>query len=179
MRCMRGLTLLELLVAMAIAGALLVVAVPAWSAAVARAHAESARVVLFASLTRAINHATATGVEVVLCPGTSSGCRDTVDWSDGWLAYADLDGDRRRDPDETLLDQRAALEEDVHLRSTAGRKRIVVHPGGGTSGSNATFTLCDPHARTKAVTLVLANSGRLRPAAAKPAAALACRQPLP
>jgi type IV fimbrial biogenesis protein FimT len=176
---MRGLTLLELLVGLLVASVLLAIAVPAWSAAVARAQAESARVVLFASLTRAINHATATGVEVVLCPGAPTGCRDTVDWSSGWIAYADLDGDRRRGPGETLLDHRAAFEDEVHLRSTAGRKRIIVHPGGGTSGSNATFTLCDAHARTRAVTLVLANSGRLRPAAAKPAAAQACQREIP
>ena len=70
MQRQRGLTLLEMVVALVVTSLLLGFAIPAWSAAVARAHAESARVVLFDSLTRAINHATATGVEVVLCPGS-------------------------------------------------------------------------------------------------------------
>ena len=178
MRRPRGFTLIEMVVSLVVASLLLAFAIPAWSAAVARAHAESARVVLFQSITRAINHATATGVEVVLCPGTPDACRDSPDWSGGWMAYADLDGDRRRDPAETLLDVRPALHRDMHLRSTKGRKRIVVRPNGGTSGSNATFTLCDAKGHTRAVTLVLANNGRLRPDEAGPAAAEACRQRL-
>ena len=179
MQRQRGLTLLEMVVALVVTSLLLGFAIPAWSAAVARAHAESARVVLFDSLTRAINHATATGVEVVLCPGSAGTCRESFDWSGGWLAYADLDGDRRHDPVEPLLDRRPALGDDVHLRSTRGRKRIVVRPNGGTAGSNATFTLCDARGRTRAVTLVLANSGRLRPDHAGPEAARACMQDLP
>ena len=53
MQRQRGLTLLEMVVALVVTSLLLGFAIPAWSAAVARAHAESARVVLFDSLTTA------------------------------------------------------------------------------------------------------------------------------
>ena len=158
----RGFTLIEALIALAVTGFLLAVAVPAWSGALEAAHATSARAVLLDSLTRSISHAALTGSEVVLCPGDAGGCRTSIDWSHGWIAYADIDGDRRRDANETLLYRQPALTGRVHLRSTVGRIRLVFQPNGGNAGSNATFTLCDGRGAARAATLVLANDGRLR-----------------
>src|SRR5690606_2521841 len=125
----------------------------------------------------AMRHATVTGSEVVVCPGGGDGCRDTYDWSAGWLAWADLDGDRRVDPSEALLREVPALAGEVHLRTTPGRRRLVLHPhGGAAAGTNATFTLCDGRGTAKAVALVLASSGRLRAAKPDPAAAEACME---
>jgi len=170
----RGFTLIEALIALAAAGFLLCVAVPAWSGALEAAHATSARAVLLESLTRSISHAALTGSEVVLCPGDASGCRNSIDWSRGWIAYADIDGDRRRDANETLLYSQSALTGRVHLRSTSGRTRLVFQPNGGNAGSNVTFTLCDGRGAARAATLVLANDGRLRAGTPTPLAAQAC-----
>jgi type IV fimbrial biogenesis protein FimT len=170
----RGFTLIEALIVLAVAGFLLCVAVPAWSGALEAAHATSARAVLLESLTRSISHAALTGSEVVLCPGDAGGCRNSIDWSRGWIAYADIDGDRRRDANETLLYSQSALTGRVHLRSTAGRTRLVFQPNGGNAGSNVTFTLCDGRGAARAATLVLANDGRLRAGTPAPLAAQAC-----
>jgi type IV fimbrial biogenesis protein FimT len=170
----RGFTLIEALIALAVAGFLLGIAVPAWSGALEAAHATSARAVLLESLTRSISHAALTGSEVVLCPGDAGGCRNSIDWSRGWIAYADIDGNRRRDANETLLYSQSALTGRVHLRSTAGRTRLVFQPNGGNAGSNVTFTLCDGRGAARAATLVLANDGRLRAGTPTPLAAQAC-----
>ena len=50
----------------------------------------------------------------------------------------------------------------------------MVHPTGGNAGSNVTFTLCDRRGEAAAVTLVLANTGRLRAGTPKAAAARGC-----
>ena len=170
----RGFTLIEAMIAMVVVGILLGIAVPAWSGALEAAHATSARVALLGSLTRSINHATLAGSEVVLCPGDVGGCRDSIDWTGGWIAYADIDGDRRRSPRETLLDRQPPLAGNVHLRSTVGRTRLVFQPNGGNAGSNVTFTLCDGRGVGRAATLVLANDGRLRAGKPTAAAAQAC-----
>ena len=174
LRSIRGFTLIEALIALAVTGFLLAVAVPAWSGALEAAHATSARAVLLDSLTRSISHAALTGSEVVLCPGDASGCRTSIDWSRGWIAYADIDGDRRRDANETLLYSQPALTGRVHLRSTLGRTRLVFQPNGGNAGSNVTFTLCDGRGAARAATLVLANDGRLRGGTPTALAARAC-----
>lgn len=171
-----GFTLIEAVIALAVASVLVGTAVPAWTGASEAARASSAQAALLASLLQSVNHAALTGSEVVLCPGDATGCRDTADWSGGWIAYADLDGDRVRSPNETLLHAEPALSGQVRLRSTAGRKRLVFQPNGGNAGSNVTFTLCDGRGAARATSLVLANDGRLRAGQPSDAAAQACVQ---
>jgi type IV fimbrial biogenesis protein FimT len=173
-----GFTLVEALIALGVVALLVGVAVPAWSSASESAHAGAAQAALFESLVGAIDHAALTGSEVVLCPGDASGCRDSFDWSHGWVAWADLDGDRARDPGEALLQAHPALGGAVHLRSTSGRRRLVFQPNGGNAGSNVTFTLCDGRGPAQARALVLANDGRLHASPATTAAAAACMLPL-
>lgn len=169
-----GFTLIEAVIAMAVTAILACIAVPAFGSAAAAAHATSAQGALLVSLTESISHAAITGSEVVLCPGDAGGCVDTIDWSGGWVAWADIDGNRTRGPNETLLHTQSALGSKVHLRTTAGRKRLVFQPNGGNAGSNVTFTLCDGRGADKAVTLVLANDGRLRAGKPTQTAADAC-----
>jgi type IV fimbrial biogenesis protein FimT len=170
----RGFTLLEALIAMAVVAILACVAVPAWSSAREAAHKGSAQAALLESLMAAVSHAALTGSDVVLCPGDPSGCRATTDWSHGWVAFADIDGDRTRDPSDTLLKATGPLGGKVHLRTTSGRMRLVFQPNGGSVGSNVTFTLCDGRGPARAATLVMANDGRLRTGAPTAEAAIAC-----
>jgi type IV fimbrial biogenesis protein FimT len=172
----RGFTLIEAMITLTIATLLIGVAVPACSAAIESAHATSTKADLVATLTRSITHAAMAGSEVVLCPGDASGCRNSSDWSQGWIAYADTDGNRQRGPNETLLQAEPSLAGRVHLRSTPGRVRVVFQPNGGNAGSNITFTLCDGRGAAMATTLVLANDGRVRAGTPTAAAAAACVQ---
>lgn len=158
-----GFTFMEAITAMLIASVLVAVAVPAMADARSVAHAKAARAALLESITQSIAHSALTGSEVVLCAsGDGIACSGQPEWSGGWLAYADLDGNRERTDGETLLRRQQALDGGVHLRSTAGRTRLIFRPNGGNVGSNVTFTLCDRRGPDKAVTLVMANNGRLR-----------------
>lgn len=170
----RGFTLIEAIICLTIGTLLLILAIPTFTSALARADASAARSALLASLTQAINHSALTGTEVVLCPGDQQGCRDTFDWSDGWIAYADLDGNRKRDPRDTLLDIKSGVSDRVRLLTSTGRRRLVFQPNGGNAGSNVTFTLCDLTKHARAQSLVLANNGRLRATTAAPTRARKC-----
>jgi type IV fimbrial biogenesis protein FimT len=173
-RTKAGFTLVETLVCLAIAGVLLCVAGPACADLVQRSHAAAARAALLDSILQAVRHSALTGGEVVLCPGGDTGCVPGSDWSGGWIAYADTDGDRVRDTAEPLLRVVPALASGVRLVTSAGRKRLVFQPTGGNAGSNATFTLCDRRGARSAVSLVLSNGGRLRAGKPAPAAARRC-----
>lgn len=157
-----GFSLIEAIVCLAIGSLLLCVAVNVCKSTLARVDASAARAALLSSLTEAVHHSAMTGTEVVLCPGSITGCRNSFDWSGGWIAYADIDGDRRWDAGETVLREQPALSYRVRLLSSTGRRRLVFHPTGGNTGSNVTFTLCDTRGAEKSVTLVMANDGRLR-----------------
>jgi type IV fimbrial biogenesis protein FimT len=165
---------MEAMIVLAVASLLLCIAVPACAGLLARSRAAAARAALLASLTQAVRHAAVTGTEVVLCPAKGQDCRNDWDWSGGWIAYADIDGDRRHDAGETLLHVEPPLAGGVHLLTSKGRKRLVFQPSGGNAGSNVRFTLCAGRGALGAVALVLANDGRLRSGKPTAVAAQAC-----
>ena len=169
-----GFTLLELLIALIVLGLLFGVAVPAWGHAVARVHATSARTAITATLFDAQRNATVLGREVVVCPASGDACDGGNDWSHGWIAFVDANGNRLRDGTEPVFDRTPALPEDVRLTGSAGRPRLVFQPYGGNAGSNITFTLCDRSGPDDARALILSNGGRLRAERPTPAAATAC-----
>lgn len=174
-RSVNGFTLIEAVVAMTAAAILLAVAVPAWSHAVAAANAGSVRADLAASLLDAVRHSAIAGTEVVVCPvSTSAQCSGSTNWDGGWMAFADINGNRSPDANETRLVAGKALPGNVHLRTTAGRTRLVFQPNGSNAGSNVTFTLCDSRGIESATTLVLSNAGNLHAGKPTPAAAWAC-----
>ena len=178
MRRTRGFTLIEAVIAMSALSILAGIALPALHDAGEAARSGVAKGALLESWLGAVSHAAATGSEVVLCPGDANGCRGGIEWSGGWIVFADLDGDRTRSANETLLKTGDPLPGKVHLRSTVGRTRIVFQPNGGNAGSNVTFTLCDGRGATKATTIVLSNSGGLRAGTPTPEAAQACMVPM-
>ena len=173
-----GVTLLELMIAVAAVATLAAIAVPRYTAAREATRSGAAHQALVGSLMAAASHAASTGAEVVLCPGTLHACRATHDWSGGWVVFADLDRDRVHDPFETVLRRVAPLGGKAHLRSTAGRTRLVFQPNGSAAGSNVTFTLCDGRGPKRATSLVMDNAGRLRAATPTDAAATACMAPI-
>jgi type IV fimbrial biogenesis protein FimT len=174
-RPVKGFTLIEALVVIAVAAILLAIAVPAWSHARAAANAGAVRAELAVSLLEAVRHSSIAGTEVVVCPASSSGlCSGSTNWDSGWIAFADINGSRAPDPNETRLTGGKALPDDVHLRTTSGRTRLVFQPNGGNAGSNVTFTLCDSRGAKSATTLVLSNAGDLRPGQPTDAAAWNC-----
>ena len=176
MRRHAGFTLIETVIVMSVVSILAGIALPVLRDAGESARSGAAKGVLLEAWLGAVSHAAAAGSEVVLCPGDASGCRTSVDWTPGWIAFADLDGNRTRSPNETLLHASGALGGKVRLRSTSGRTRIVFQPNGGNAGSNITWTLCDGRGADAASTIVVSNAGRLRAGTPTAAVAQACMQ---
>ena len=175
----RGFTLIEAVICLVVAAILFGIAVGTWTEAAARVQSNAARNTMLASIETASRHALVAGSEVVMCPGKrDSGCSDSYDWSGGWIAFADIDGDRTRDPIDTLLCDEGPLDHRVRLLTSPGRRRLVFQPNGGNAGSNATFTICDTRGPADAEALVLANNGRFRSGRPKEAIRRECARRL-
>lgn len=173
-RTQRGFTLLDLLIALTILGIVFGIALPALDNAVARVRAGAVRSALTVTLFDAQRHATVLGREIVVCPAEAGQCVGGRDWSRGWIAFVDSDGDRLRGPGDTLIRREQALASGQRLLGSVGRPRVVYQPNGGNAGANLSFTLCDRRGVDAAQALILSNGARLRHARADPAAAAAC-----
>lgn len=172
----KGFSLTEMVTSLLVLGLLASLAVAAAERATAAGHAAAERVALTEGVMLALRQSAIAGDDVVLCASLGgSECTGGDDWSAGWIAFQDADGDRVRDAGERLLRRHAALDPHVHLRSSTGRTHIVFQGyQGASAGSNVTFTFCDSRGAEAATTLVLANSGRFRTAAATAAQAALC-----
>ena len=156
-----GMTLPELLVTLAVA-AILVVGGTEWLPRVVQQSRMVTEVNRFtAALHLARSEAIKRDRRVVLCPSRDSDhCGSSLDWPTGWLLFAS--DDRERDPSEPLLQAGTLMGSGISLRSGSQRSRIVYYPDGSSGGSNATFTFCDRHHRTRPRVICLSNTGRPR-----------------
>jgi len=157
-----GITVIELMFALAIAATLFGFATSSVSAMVNAAHTSSGFSSLLASLTRARSIAANAGVEVVLCPSNDgSSCAEGFHWENGWIAFQSMHGRSERESDDPILLQQGALPPKVHLATTAGRTRIRFQSSGGNVGSNVTFTFCDGRGAKAAQAYAMSNAGNL------------------
>lgn len=160
----RGITLVELITTLALAGVLLVVTLPVWSELVDRSQVTAAANQLLTALRYARSAAVTRNRMIGLCPSDDgrhcSG--DPFGWQRGYLVFEDRDGDRRRADGEPLLRVQDQLPPGMHLRSTAGRPAIRFGPDGAAWSTNTTFSLCLGEQQATHRAVVLLGTGRAR-----------------
>lgn len=167
-RPLTGFTLVESLVALAVAAILLMGAVPAMLQLLASNRIATEVNSLTAHLQLARSEAIKQRHRAVLCPSADGRrCLGSRDWDRGYMVFVDQDADRRRDRDETVLRFRALAEGDIRL-DAGRRKSLAYQPTGLAPGSNVTFTICDPGDRVAPRAVVVSNTGRPRVATTHP-----------
>lgn len=88
-----GFTLIELMVVVTIAGILLAVSVPAFQDVINRAVVNSQARTLLAAVNYTRSEAIRRNSDVTLCASTDGSDCNGGDWSEGWLVFADNNGD--------------------------------------------------------------------------------------
>jgi len=160
----RGLTLVELIITLAVAGICVAVVVPSWSAFTQSSRVTTTANQLLTHLRYARNEAVNRNSPVSLCPSddgtTCSGAADG--WQRGYIVFADNDGNRRRSANEPLLQTQGAQPGQLQIHSTQGRPAVRYRPDGAAWSTNTTFSIClgDDTGSNRAV--VLYGSGRAR-----------------
>ncbi len=157
----RGFTLVELLVTLSVASILLSVGVPSYRGFVQ----DSLLVAQSNSFTSAIALAKSEAIKrssrATICPSTNgTSCTGAGVWSNGWLVFADPNGNGAVDGGEEILHVGAALSGSNTLSSA--QTRVTFTANGFSMGFNGTFTLCDSRGATYSKAIVLNNQGRLR-----------------
>ncbi|WP_084188932.1 GspH/FimT family pseudopilin [Salinisphaera hydrothermalis] len=125
----RGFTLLELMVTLAVAVVLLTIAIPSYRSVVTRNSLATNVNDLVGSLNYARSEAVGRGTTVYVCASRNqSSCRDDGVWSDGWIVYAPA-------PDAT--DTSPATDNILRVHGATGSGFTLTANGGAPLSFNA------------------------------------------
>lgn len=163
MRHIRGMTLMELLVALGVAAIILGIALPAFSGLRERTQLAGVRHQLTASLMAARGRAVTRRMPVSLCPSVDGlRCQVGTDWSAGWIIFEDAA--RTGQPADAMhvLRRFDALPGNLALASSVGRRLVRFQSDGRASGTNISLRLCSRSHRRLLAAIVVNNSGRAR-----------------
>jgi len=161
----KGVTLIELLVALAISSILFGIALPGISSVMATNRLTSQINLLSASIAYTRSIAIKRNQTAVICKSTNGvECNVKAKWEDGWLIYVDSDGDRTLDTDmgDQVLHVQAALTATTLRYKAFGPRGYIAYRPDGFTLTNGTFTLCVKDKPEIKKALILSKSGRLR-----------------
>ncbi len=164
----QGLTLVELLVALALVALLVGLGVPGLGDLIASSRVKATATRFMGHVNMARTEAIVRGQRVVLCPSRDgAGCLADGLWHAGWLMFVDRDGDREHAVDEPLL-QAAGPATAVRLVTSRMRRRLVFQPTGLSPASNGTYTVCSLRPATAPLAVIVSNTGRARLSRVRP-----------
>lgn len=136
----QGFTLIEFLVTMAIAALLMFVAVPGFYGIIQNNKIVTMTNKLSATFNFARSEAIRIGANVSVCPAANaalSSCGGAANWANGWIVFADPDGNNAIDSSNDILKVNEALPVGTSVTASAAR---VTYDASGFVSSNA-FTI--------------------------------------
>ncbi|MCS6944633.1 MAG: GspH/FimT family protein [Sutterellaceae bacterium] len=163
---LRGLSLVELLVVLAIFAVLLGIGVPSLHNYVASSRLSSAASEFFAALNFARSEAMRRQARVVIA---HNGVAHSRDWTAGWRMFVDTNANDQLDAGEEIIRQGGALAPPLTLFGSASFANTIGFDSSGrlTHAGGGSFVLCygpvlvaDGQARSRAV--IVNVSGRVR-----------------
>ena len=158
-----GLTLIELMVAVAVVAILTSVGVPGFQSLMANQKQTTAVNAYIASFQQARLRAVSQASQVIVCPSNNGlTCTGGLSWEHGWLIYDDDNRNRQHDAGEPVVAVLPALPASLTASTSIGRTQLVYRADGSSGGSNLRLTLCDHRGAEHARSIVVNNHGRPR-----------------
>ncbi len=162
MRRNAGLTVVELLVALAVLAVLVGAGWPAMRQLVEQQRVNTALLLVRTAFASARMAAITSRSVVTLCPARGAdACADGGDWNRDWLMFrSPVRASQPEDADAVLRRLPRPGHATIFLRGSAGRRALHYLPDGRSSGSNLRLHVCmKGHARGE---VVVNNAGRIR-----------------
>lgn len=161
MRQHRGLTAIEMMIAVAVLAVILTTAVPALGRFMDNHRITAATNQLIGHLQYARHEAVYRNTYVAACPSTNGKrCTGGNRWDRGFIVYLDPDNSRQPDRPEDIL--RVVERTDALRMHSAGRTRVRFQGHGGAYGTNLTIRVCDRKEQADPRAVIVSNPGRVR-----------------
>ena len=151
----RGLTLIELMVAIAVLAILAMIAAPSFNNQLASSRVESAASELKAALDFARSEAIKQSLSVSACPSTNgtSCVASSTNWGGGWLIWTDVSNEGVLDSGEAVIQTFGAVNRNVTM---AGPASVISFKSLGQVAVGRTFSLS--HSNSSEARLVCLSS---------------------
>lgn len=155
-----GFTLIELMVTIAVLGILLSIAIPSYQDMVLNNRIAAQANQVMTALNYARSEAVKRAAPATVC-STNGGaaCAGSTNWSNGWLVFADANGNGTVDGGEVVLRVWPALGGSNTLNAGAQR-RITFTATGFATGFSDIFRLCDRRGTANARAITINDTGR-------------------
>ena len=144
MKIQRGFTVIELMIAVAMIAALVVIGVPSFTSIINSNQSAAKSNAFLSVLKLARTEATKRRQSIIVCASENqTNCTATNSWSDGWIVFEDTDGGNDFDAGETIIDTLSLPEDFTVTRASAGPDQIIFAATGLSNSTVAqTFTVC-------------------------------------
>ncbi len=160
---MKGFTLIEILVALAILVSLTAIAVPSFAELTVKVRVDNEISHLYRMLLTARNAAVNTGKDTTLCPLANNVCVE--DWALPLTVFTDANNNKifEKHLDEKILKEKPAIPSLDKLQYGKHRKGVTYSASGALSnwGQNGTFKYCPNNHAGQSRGIIVATSGRL------------------
>ena len=159
----KGLTMIELMITLALAGILIASAAPSFRTSIQNNRMVTQINELQTSLNLARSEAIKRNDNVTVCQSDDGASCTGGDWEDGWIIFVDIDFDGSVDAldGDTVIRVDGVISGDNTLAFDQARV-IYARDGFARPNSSGTFTLCDTRGSEQARGLVVGVSGRPR-----------------
>lgn len=157
----RGIGLIDVVLALALVGALAGLGVPALHTLVLETRMTTAVNDLVHAVHAARTLAHSADVEAVVCRSTGAAqCTGVGDWAAGWIVFVNADGDDppRVDDGERIVTWQ---EKATNLKATSNRAAYVLRPW-SLRATNGSVIFCDARGATAARAVIVSTTGRPR-----------------
>lgn len=176
MKKQSGFTLVELMVVLAIAVFLVTSAIPSFQSFVQNNRMSTTTHQFVTSINFARSEAVKRGTRVTMCKSSdSSTCNNTNGWEQGWIIFADNNGDGQRQTGgtpEELLRVQNALDGSITISGQDDVENLISYVGSGFAqsiagnslrNSHSTLVVCDSREfGSHAKALILSTTGSIR-----------------
>ena len=159
-----GLSLIELIVTLAVSAILMTLAAPSFEHLLKNNRMTTDINAMVGHIYLARSESVKRRLNIIICKSSNlESCDNSANWEDGWIVYADNNGDKLRGSSEPLLKAHQALKEGntLSLGAFPTPNYIIFYPNGRAS-SNGTFIFCDQRGENYAKALILWKYGKVR-----------------
>jgi type IV fimbrial biogenesis protein FimT len=166
MQRVRGFTLIELMLILAVAGVLLSVAVPALQQFSNNSRQTGALNDFVSSMHIARNTAITSNARVTMCASAGGQNCEAVDWNDGWIVFTDQNSNGQVDAGESIVNSSSGIA-GLDIQSGEFPSFVMYRPTGramtvSVNGNSGEFTVCDARGDKHAKAVIMDLSGRPR-----------------